>query len=81
MKNTSFAALYIYTPVRYTIRTMRVVYSPSSALNCQKCQRGNIIRIVIISLSDMLAARLRRAMPFELRRGLFLISSSNFWLN
>lgn len=31
MKNTSFAALYIYTPVRYTIRTMRVVYSPSSA--------------------------------------------------
>lgn len=41
----------------------------------------NIIRIVIISLSDMLAARRRRALPSEVRRGIFSISSSNFLLN
>ena len=40
-----------------------------------------MMKIVIISLSDILAARLRRTLPSELRRGIFSISSSYFLLN
>ena len=56
----------------------------TSAVYCFVSKYGisrSIIRIVIISLSDMLAARRRRAFPSEGRRGIFSISSSNFLLN